>query len=146
MMFRSQEHAANDGMDIGLCALNKKNNILQFSGAHRPLIIIRDHQMSEHKGSPRSIGGHMDQEPIPFHCIEFPVKKGDVLILTSDGYSDQFGGEKGKKMKFKNFKNLLMKFHIRPMNLMEKVLDVEFEVWKGDLEQVDDVCVMGLRL
>lgn len=147
MMNRSQEHSAHDGMDISLCAINKKTRMLQYSGAHRPLLHFRDGVLTEFKGNTRSIGGNLSEnQTVPFTLHEHLLQPGDVLILTTDGYADQFGGENGKKLKFKNFKNLIQKHHNRPMKLLEKVIDVEFEVWKGNLEQVDDICIMGIRI
>jgi len=74
------------------------------------------------------------------------VKKGDVIYLSSDGFPDQFGGEKGKKLKWKGFKNLLSTMHSLPMVKQKLAIDDFFSSWKGNLEQIDDVCVIGVKI
>ena len=78
----------------------------------------------------------------------FPISllKDDTIYIFSDGYPDQFGGKKGKKLKSKPFKNLLLSIHKQPINIQQELLDKHFKGWKGNLEQVDDVCVLGLRI
>ena len=82
----------------------------------------------------------------PFNTHEFELQKGDTIYIFSDGFADQFGGEKGKKFKKLNFKKLLLSLEGKPMDEQCKVIQETFDNWKGKIEQVDDVCVMGVRV
>ncbi|MBS1650520.1 MAG: GAF domain-containing protein [Bacteroidetes bacterium] len=142
---KTSENASNDGMDIALCAYHKNENKLYFSGAQRPLIFIRNNNLEEIKGSKFSIGGH-SAENKKFQLHQMDVKQGDIFYLATDGYADQFGGANGKKLKFKNFKELLLKNYIKPFTEQKNMLSSKFEEWKGVNEQVDDVCVIGIKI
>jgi len=142
---KSSESSANDGMDIALCTYYKKQNKLEYSGAQRPLLLIRDGKMVDYKPSKYSIGGHTDEDKnFELHSID--VLPGDLIYLLTDGYADQFGGNKGKKFKFKNLKELILTNSAKPMSEQKQILDKAFESWKGALEQVDDVCVIGVKI
>lgn len=136
---------ANDGMDIALCAINKERNKLFFSGANRPLVIIRKNEIIDIDADRKSIGGVSYQDNT-FSKQELEIEAGDALYLFSDGYVDQFGGENGKKLKSKPFKELLLSIHSLNMNDQREKLKEAFEKWRGNLEQIDDVCVMGVRI
>ncbi len=136
---------ANDGMDIVLCGINKQRNLLRFSGANRPLVIIRNNEVLEVDADRKSIGGAI-YEDNTFSKQEIVIEKGDVIYLFSDGYVDQFGGENGKKLKSKPFKELLLSIHSLNMDVQKEKLMDAFEKWKGNLEQIDDVCVMGVKI
>lgn len=140
--FEKSEEEVKDGMDIALCCLDGMN--LQFAGAHNPLWIIRNDEILEFKGDKQPIGKFEYGAAFTTHNIE--LQKGDMLYVFSDGYADQFGGEKGKKLKSGNFKKLLLAVHKRPIDEQRSVIDKAFEDWKGDLEQIDDVCVIGVRV
>jgi serine phosphatase RsbU (regulator of sigma subunit)/uncharacterized protein HemY len=136
---------ANDGMDIALCGINKQRKLLRFSGANRPLVIIRNNEVLEVDADRKSIGGAI-YEDNTFSKQEIVIEKGDVIYLFSDGYVDQFGGENGKKLKSKPFKELLLSVHSLNMDVQKEKLMDAFEKWKGNLEQIDDVCVMGVKI
>lgn len=140
--FEKSEDEVKDGMDISLCAL--KGDQLQFSGAHSPLWIIRDSEIIEFKGDNQPVGKF--DAPKPFTTHSFQLKKNDAVYLFSDGYVDQFGGDKGKKFKARTLKDLLLSIQDLSMEAQQKKLDDAFEKWRGDLEQVDDVCVIGVRV
>ncbi len=142
---KTSETSANDGMDIALCAYYRKENRLEFAGANRPMLLCRDSQIIEYKASKFSIGGQ-STDGKQFDLISIPLQKDDAIYLFTDGYADQFGGKRGKKFKFKNLKEFLLKNHTRPFSSQKKLLDFEFESWKGELEQVDDVCVIGVKI
>jgi serine phosphatase RsbU (regulator of sigma subunit) len=142
---KSSESSANDGMDIALCAYYKNENKLEFAGAQRPLLLIRNGQMIDYKPSKFSIGGHT-AEGKRFKLNSIDVQPGDLIYLLTDGYADQFGGEKGKKFKFKTLKELILNNHTKPMQQQKLILDNAFESWKGALEQVDDVCIIGVKI
>src|SRR5437868_15094214 len=101
-------------MDAALCYINKKENKLLFSGANRHLIIIRNKEVKELEPTKSALGGITESEQV-FKEFEFKLEKGDTVYLFSDGYADQFGGEKGKKMMTKNFKKLLLEIHEKPL-------------------------------
>ncbi|MDX2174518.1 MAG: GAF domain-containing protein [Bacteroidota bacterium] len=142
---KSSESSANDGMDIALCSYYKKQNKLEFAGAQRPMLLIRNGEMIDYKPSKYSIGGHT-AEGKEFELNSIDVQKGDLIYLLTDGYADQFGGDKGKKFKFKNLKELILSNHTKPMQEQKLILDTAFESWKGALEQVDDVCIIGVKI
>ncbi len=136
-----------DGMDIAICSLTPAGQqiSLQYAGAHNPLWIIRNgsNQVEEYKATKQPIG-HVDV-PLSFTTHELQLHKGDTFYIFSDGYADQFGGEKGKKFKTKAFKQLLLSSQSDSLQAQCELIDEAFENWRGDLEQVDDVCVIGVR-
>tara|TARA_B100000809_G_scaffold132656_1_gene130442 strand:+ start:2820 stop:4985 length:2166 start_codon:yes stop_codon:yes gene_type:complete len=135
-----------DGMDIALCALNTKTNVIKFAGAYNPLWILRNgsNELEELKATRQSIG--KIEKPKSFKTSTTQLNKGDQIYLFSDGYADQFGGEKGKKMMRNRFKELLISIRTESMTNQEKELNFHFEKWKGELEQLDDVCLMGIKI
>lgn len=142
--FGKSDEQVNDGMDIALCALD--GNTLYYAGAHNPLWILRKgtNEMEEIKANKQPIGKYFDTQPFQTHKTE--VNKGDVIYIFSDGFADQFGGEKGKKMKSVNFKKLILSLNGRSMAEQQSRLENAFDEWKGSLEQLDDVCVIGVRV
>jgi serine phosphatase RsbU (regulator of sigma subunit) len=142
---KSSESSANDGMDIALCSYSKNDNILNYAGAHRPILIIRNGEILEYRPNKFSIGGH-STEGKHFDLNQIQVYPGDQIYLVTDGYADQFGGDKGKKFKFKNLKDLILSVSDKPMLEQKMIIDETFESWKGGLEQVDDVCLIGVKI
>lgn len=156
--FSKNEGEIKDGMDIALCVVDFNNKKLSFSGANNPLWIISNKfdvknkyvsadgskGLLEIKGDKQPIGAYALNENFNTHVIEFGT--GDQFYLFSDGYPDQFGGEKGKKFKYSNFKKTLLDLSNLDMNTQGEKLKVIFNNWKGELEQVDDVCVLGFRI
>ena len=140
-----QTNKTQDGMDIGLLVLHN-TNFIQYSGAKRPLIHIRNKIKTEYPGNKFSIGGVDDSLDKSFTDIEFYVQPGDMIYIFSDGYSDQFGGPKGKKIMHKNFTGFLCEISDLPMSVQKEKLENFFADWRGELEQVDDVCVVGIRV
>ena len=142
--FEKSEEEVKDGMDIALCSL--EGNKLQYAGAHNPLWIIRKdtEEIEEIKANKQPIGQFDNPEPYTTHTIE--LQKGDSLYIFSDGYADQFGGEKGKKLKTANFKKLLLSIQKESIEKQKQLIDEAFENWRGDLEQLDDVCVIGVKV
>lgn len=142
--FEKSEVEVKDGMDIALCVLD--GNTLQYAGAQNPLWIIRkgSSEIEEIKADKQPIGKFDLYLPYTTHSII--LKQGDSIYIFSDGFYDQFGGEKGKKFKVANFKNLLISVQDESMDIQGMLLNEAFENWKGELEQVDDVCVIGIKL
>lgn len=142
---KSSESSANDGMDIALCTYYKNQQKLSYAGAQRPLLLVRSGQMIDYKPSKFSIGGHTTDGKV-FELNTIDVQKDDLIYLLTDGYADQFGGEKGKKLKSKNLKELILINSDKPLKQQKIILNNAFESWKGSLEQVDDVCIIGVKI
>ncbi len=136
---------AKDGMDAVLCAYDFKNMKLTFAAANNPVVVIRNNEIIEYKANKFPVGLHQGEvKPFTLHTID--IQKGDCIYTFTDGFPDQFGGDKGKKLMSKNFKELLLKEHKNDLNLQKEHLNNVFEKWRGSLEQVDDVLVIGVRI
>ena len=136
---------SQDGMDISLFILDWKNKKIEFAGANNPLIVIRNSDIIEIKGDKMPIGIHMRaDEPFSNHVVD--LKKNDVVYSFSDGFHDQFGGVDGKKFMTKNFKQLLLKIHDKPMDEQRNILEDTLVEWQGSYERVDDILVIGVRI
>ncbi|MEO9531165.1 MAG: SpoIIE family protein phosphatase [Crocinitomicaceae bacterium] len=142
--FSKSESQIKDGMDIALCTIDYETNKLYYAGANNPLIQIRNGELIEIKANKQPIGEFENR--VPFTTHEIDIQKGDCFYVFSDGYADQFGGPKGKKFKGKTLKNLLLEMNDLPMNEQHIKLNEAFENWKGDFEQLDDVCLIGVRI
>jgi len=147
--FMKSDEDVKDGMDIALCSFERKNDIsvtVKYAGAYNPLWIIRKGatKIEEVKGNKQPIGVFELSSPFLTHKIK--LAKGDTIYMFTDGYSDQFGGEKGKKFKSGNFKALLLSIINQPMEKQVQILNDTLENWKGELEQIDDVCVIGVKI
>lgn len=147
--FNQGEQGVTDGMDISICCLNTANNQLDWAGANNPLWIIRKERegtsLIELKPDKQPIGQYVTARPFTHHSIR--LQKGDCIYLFSDGFSDQFGGTHGKKMTRMHMKKMLIDLHGEEnMAIQRKQLRERFTEWKKDMEQIDDVCVMGIRV
>ncbi len=134
-----------DGMDCSLISFDFKCNKLTYAAANNPIWIVREKELLEFAPDKMPVGKH-DKDTIPFtqHAIE--LQKGDVVYALTDGMPDQFGGPKGKKFMYKNLKELLIRIAGLPMVEQQETLRSAFNSWKGTLEQVDDVCLIGVRI
>ena len=142
---QEEEGAQKDGMDISLCKLNMKKKTVEFSGAHNSLIHISGEELKTYRGDHQPVGLLLgDKKPFTKHKVK--LKKDDMLYIYSDGYQDQFGGERGKKYMAAKFKNQLLKMSKETEDQQLSLLDQEFSSWIQDYEQIDDVCVMGVRV
>ncbi len=140
--FDKSDEDVKDGMDIALCTL--EGNTLHYAGANNPLWLIRNGELIETRGNKQPVGQFFRNDPYTTH--NFELEKGDTFYIFSDGYVDQFGGEKGKKFKAKAFRELLLSVQGKTMKEQKTIIDETFETWKGALDQIDDVCVMGIRV
>ncbi len=138
-------NAISDGMDISICSIDKANSVLTFSGAKRPLYIVRNKILSEIKGSPFPIGGS-HHEAHYFKNEEVKMQKCDRFYMLTDGYADQFGGDDHKKLKSVGFKNLLMNYSTQPIHAQKNTLNDYFEMRRATEEQTDDVLVIGFEI
>ncbi len=136
---------ATDGMDISFCILDRKKKKLQYSGAYNSLIIISDGVLREYKADKMPIGIYIGTES-PFTNQIIDVKQGDIVYLFSDGITDQFGGPEGKKYKKSVFRKLLTTIHNLPLKDQKELIEKEYLTWKGNLEQVDDITVLGIKI
>jgi serine phosphatase RsbU (regulator of sigma subunit) len=132
-------------MDIALCKLNFKTLKLEFAGAFNPLLIIRNGEEILTKGDRISIGS-MDTEQRSFQNHEVDLQKGDCIYIYSDGYADQFGGERGKKMKTTIMRKKVLELSSLPIKQQKIELEKHLQEWQGLLDQVDDICVIGVRV
>jgi sigma-B regulation protein RsbU (phosphoserine phosphatase) len=163
-MNANDSNISNDGMDICLCSIDSKSNVIRFAGAKRPLYLVtekddfktislnnsyseliqEENALYEIKGDNCSIGSEDPIFKVQEHVFEY--NSGDTIYLSSDGYVDQFGGESDRKFKSKRLKNILLSIQGKSMLEQKEVLAQEFQNWKGDKEQIDDVCVIGIRI
>ena len=132
-----------DSMDIAFCAWNTKTNELQFSGINSPLYLIRNNSLQVIQPTKMINIESIQDKEISTETIF--LQKGDILILSSDGFVDQFGGERGKKLKKKHFQELLLSLINHPIQAYSQNLEKSFLNWKGTQNQVDDICVMGVK-
>ncbi len=137
---------SRDGMDIVLCKIYLKEKKLEYAGANRPLWIIRNKELIETKANKQPIGGLETDNRKLFTNHEIKLQEKDCIYLFTDGYADQFGGDKGKKLMVKNFERHLTELHSESMAQQETLIHKKFEEWKGDNEQVDDVLVIGIKI
>lgn len=170
--FEKSEEEVKDGMDISLCALNTLTGELQWAGANNPLWIVRNTptpinyfsfhtpigkgarragevesdraEVTETKADKQPIGKFIETKPFTTHTLQ--LQKGDTIYIFSDGYQDQFGGERGKKFKASAMKELLLSIKHESMEEQKEILNESFIAWKGSLEQVDDVLVIGIKI
>lgn len=142
---RNQDATFNDGMDVALIRIHKQSNELVFSGAFRSLLIARGNEITELKGSRYPIGFYSGVEKV-FDVKAFQLEKKDSVYLFTDGFIDQFGGERNKKLNKSNFKELLSTINDMSMEEQEAFLEYSFNNWKQDQEQTDDVLVVGIRI
>lgn len=132
-----------DGMDIGLCVIDRKKKKLEYSGAFFPLYMIRDNTLTEIKGDKIIIG--MNPERLEYKVHELDLLDDDILYIFSDGYADQFGGNENKKFMYRRFRYLLTRIHNFPIDDQKSILDDNIKTWMADNPQVDDMMVLGFR-
>lgn len=137
-------HNVQDGMDLTLVKVNKAKREVVITSAKRPVVYIRNKQFLEIKANKFSIGG-MRTETKVFEEVKIECQQDDMMYLFTDGYHDQFGGPKGKKYSSKKLKEKFMEIHMKGISEQKAELDAAMRSWKGDLEQIDDICVTGIR-
>lgn len=135
-----------DGMDLAFCVIDKTKNLMQYSGAFNPLYLVRDNNILEIKGDRFPVGIYNNSDKSQhFHTHTIQLRKDDVFYIFSDGYVDQFGGPTGKKFKHRRFRRLLLSICSLPMEKQKSLVLKSFDIWKRELEQVDDILVIGVR-
>ena len=139
------EKARKDGMDMALCVLDLDTKVLEFAGANNPLYYVNKNVIKEVKPDKQPVG-YMPERNDKFTNHRIQLEEGDAVYIFSDGFADQFGGPKGKKYKYQQLRDILLKNYSQPMNIQKEELLSSFKAWKGDLEQIDDVCLIGARI
>lgn len=142
--FKKSNHDVKDGMDISLCVINIRTGEVAWSGANNPLWYICNEEITEIKATKQPVGKSDSYKNFTTHLLK--LTKGTLLYLFTDGFADQFGGPQGKKFKYKQLADLILNNKNLAMSEQCKLLEQAFLKWKGNLEQVDDVCVIGLKL
>ena len=141
---KGKAYSATDGMDMALCVYDPEQSVLQYAGGFNPLVLVRDQEIQMIKADPMPIGiGAITGRDFTPH--EVKIRKGDIIYLYSDGFEDQFGGEKDKKFSRKRFRELLLEIHGQKMSEQKRMLQHSLEDWMNGGEQVDDITVMGIR-
>ncbi len=147
--FRDIEtYTLRDGMDVAFCAIDLEMKYLEFAGAFNPFYLIRDNSITEIKGDRFSVGlfNLEEENGNNFKNHVLPLYDGDIIYIFTDGFADQFGGPEGKKYKYRRFRHLLLALHQLPMEQQYEFLRRSISDWKGNLEQVDDILIMGIRI
>lgn len=136
---------SKDGMDIVLLCYDTETKLLQFAGANNPLYLIRNGELQEFRTDKFPVGKyHGDMEPFALQTL--PLLPNDLIYIFTDGYADQFGGPKGKKFKYKQLQEVLLANHTNSLPQQKMLLETSLENWKGNLEQIDDILIIGLKL
>jgi tetratricopeptide (TPR) repeat protein len=146
--FEKSESEVKDGMDISLAAISRQSSAdgieIQWSGAYNPLWYMQNNELKELTADKQPIGKQENPKPFKTHVVD--LQTGDMLYLFTDGYADQFGGPKGKKFKYKQLQEKLLTISSLDMDKQKAILDETIETWKSDIEQTDDVCIIGIKV
>ncbi|MFD1551461.1 hypothetical protein DNU06_13335 [Putridiphycobacter roseus] len=134
-----------DGMDVALCAIDHDTLELEYSGANNPLYIIRDGEFIIIKANKIAIGSFAPGEA-NFDNHKVQLQKGDSVYIFSDGYPDQFGGPKGRKLMYNRFREYLLEISNNPIELQGELLNTRLMAWQGKMDQIDDILVIGLKI
>jgi serine phosphatase RsbU (regulator of sigma subunit) len=133
-----------DGMDMTVCTLYEDKNLLEFAGANNPLFLVRNGEIIQYKPDKMPVAIYDNLESFSLQSIE--LQKGDTFYTFSDGYADQFGGPSQKKFLIKNFREVIVQIQHLSMYEQAAKLDEVFEEWRKEVDQVDDVTVIGVRV
>jgi len=141
----SNDENIKDGMDIAFCKINTKKMSVEYSGAHRPLYYLRNGEIEELKGNKWAIGGGLYKNQTKFTNYKIEVKKGDAIFFFSDGLPDQFGGNETKKFGTAKIKAIILENQHKEMDELNKIFNKEFDAWRGQHKQIDDVLLIGIK-
>jgi len=143
---KDENSTSKDGMDVAICSLNHKTKELQYAGAFNPLYLLRDGKIVQTKGDKFPIGSFLDGATPNFTNHKLQLLEGDILYIFSDGYADQFGGPRGKKMMYKKFRDTLIANSQKDLSVQKDLLRDHLYDWMGEEEQVDDILVIGVKV
>lgn len=142
----SRGEQIKDGMDMSICEIDRDQLHLKVSGANNSIYHISDDTLHVIKAQKHAVSAMVDTDGFMFANKEVKLKKGDMIVMFTDGFADQFGGPKGKKFKYKQLEEILVANYQKPLNEQKQILSEAFTQWKGELEQIDDVCIIGIRI
>jgi PAS domain S-box-containing protein len=142
---QDEDATTKDGMDIALCKINLSKREVEYAGAHRPLYIMKNGEMNEVKGNKFPIGGGIFKNQTNFTNTKIKLDKGDSIYFSSDGFPDQFGGDEGRKFGPRRVREIVEQVHMQPMAEAMKIFDKEWEAWRGNTKQTDDVLLIGIK-
>ena len=131
-------------MDIALVSLDLTSNTVEYAGANNSLYIVSNNTIRVVEADKQPIGKYAVNRDFTNHVIQ--LKKNDAIYISTDGFMDQFGGPKGKKFKYTPFMDMLINVQEMSLTAQHEFIEDVFDKWKGDYEQVDDVCVIGVRI
>jgi serine phosphatase RsbU (regulator of sigma subunit) len=143
---RGLEGESKDGMDMALLCFDADQKTVEYAGANNSLWRVKANAEFEEINPDKRPIGYYKGQGLPFTNHRIELNKGDALYIFTDGFADQFGGPKGKKFKYKQLKELLVKIHNDPMQQQKTILNNTFEEWRGNMEQTDDICLIGLKI
>ncbi|MBA4058490.1 MAG: pas/pac sensor protein, partial [Marivirga sp.] len=142
---QDEDATTKDGMDIALCKINTTNREVEYAGAHRPLYIMKNGMMDEVKGNKFPIGGGIFKNQTNFTNTKIKLEQGDSIYFSSDGFPDQFGGLEGRKFGPKKVREIIEKVHTLGMPEAMAIFDEQWEGWRGETKQTDDVLLIGIK-
>jgi PAS domain S-box-containing protein len=142
---QDEDATTKDGMDIALCKINTQTREVEYAGAHRPLYIMKDGVLDEIKGNKFPIGGGIFKNQTNFTNTKIKLGKGDSIYFSSDGFPDQFGGPEVRKFGPKKTRETIERVHKLPMREAAAIFDQEWEGWRGETKQIDDVLLIGIK-
>ena len=142
---QDEDATTKDGMDIALCKINLVKREVEYAGAHRPLYVMKNGVMNEVKGNKFPIGGGIFKNQTNFTNTKIKLEKGDSIYFSSDGFPDQFGGEEGRKFGPKRVREIVEQIHTSSMSNAMNIFDQQWEAWRGNTKQTDDVLLIGIK-
>jgi serine phosphatase RsbU (regulator of sigma subunit) len=142
---QDEDATTKDGMDIALCKINLAKREVEYAGAHRPLYVMKNGVMNEVKGNKFPIGGGIFKNQTNFTNTKIKLEKGDSIYFSSDGFPDQFGGEEGRKFGPRRVRELVEQIHTSSMSNAMNIFDQQWEAWRGNTKQTDDVLLIGIK-
>ena len=145
-VFQFKETQSRDGMDITICAIDKENKVMEFAGAHNPIVYVQNNEMNVIKGDKISIGEKWPKKMKRHTNHTIPIDVPTTFYLFSDGFQDQFGGEKGKKFMRAKFYHLLHEASSLPVDKQQQLIEKRLDDWMGEYAQIDDILVLGVKL
>jgi len=132
-----------DGIEMGICIIDRKTKVLEFSGAFLPVYIVRDDKLIEIKGDKKNVVQSLAM--VSFNRSTFTLQEGDILYLFSDGYADQFGGPENKKFMYRRLRHILLTISKYPLTDQQRILDETIRSWMGGHDQIDDMMILGVK-
>lgn len=143
---KQEDNSNRDGMDVAICVLDEKEKNIEYAGAKNPVVYIENNELFQIKGNRNPVGGIQKNDEQPYDCHRFSITENTVVYLYTDGFQDQFGGERDKRLGAKRFKELLLKNHKLPMVAQKNELEKILLTWMGNSPQTDDITILAFKL